>query len=42
LDVVPNIIDLINCKSQIFNEINKKEAEIDAEEEDVWSLWGKS
>ena len=42
LDVVPNIIDLINCKSQIFNEINKKEAEIDAEEKDIWQLWGEA
>ena len=42
LDVVPNIVDLINCKSQIYNEINKKEAEIEEEEKDIWQLWSES
>jgi len=42
LDVVPNIVDIIICKTQIFNEINKKEAGIDLDEESLWELWGKA
>lgn len=41
LDVVPNLVDIIICKTQIFNEINKKEVEDNAEEESLWDLWGK-
>jgi len=41
LDSVPNIVDIIHCKSQIFNEFNKEQDDIPDEDLDVWELWGK-
>ena len=38
LDTVPNIVDIIHCKMQIFNEINKEPAEV--EEVDIFTAWG--
>lgn len=40
LDTVPNIIDIIHCKTQFYNELNKEKEEID-DEGDIWELWGK-
>jgi hypothetical protein len=40
LDTRPNILDIINCKTQLFNEINTKIDEND-DEEDLLALWGK-
>ena len=39
LDTIPNIIDIIHCKTQFFNELNK---EIEEEDFDIWEEWGKS
>jgi hypothetical protein len=41
LDTVPNIIDIIHCKTQFFNEINKKQVVFDEDEADIWEMWGE-
>lgn len=41
LDAVPNLIDIIHCKTQFFNEINKEEEEIDDDNFDIWAEFGK-
>lgn len=41
LDSVPNIIDIVHCKSQIFNELNKKQDDIPDEEFNIWEKWGE-
>ena len=38
LDTMPNIVDIVHCKSQIFNELNKEKE--DTEDMDIFTAWG--
>ena len=38
LDTIPNIVDIVHCKSQIFNELNKEKE--DTEDMDIFTAWG--
>ena len=40
LDTVPNLVDIVICKTQFFNEINTEKEEID-DDFDIWAEWGK-
>jgi|SRR6056297_578125 len=42
LDTVPNILDIINCKNQIFNEINIKKEDVENDDDiDLLEEWAK-
>lgn len=41
LDTVPNLIDIIICKTQMFREINNEKEEIDDDNFDIWEEWSK-
>ena len=40
LDTVPNLVDIVICKTQFYNEINTEKEEID-DDFDIWAEWGK-
>lgn len=42
LDTRPNLIDMIHCKTQIFQELNVKEEPIDDDNVDLLELWRNS
>ncbi len=41
LDTRPNILDIINCKTQLFQELNNKIEEIEDDDIDFLAEWGK-
>ena len=41
LDTVPNLIDIIHCKTQIFRELNKEVEEVDDDNFDIWAEFAK-
>jgi hypothetical protein len=41
LDTRPNILDIINCKTQLFQELNNKIEESNEEDIDFLAEWGK-